>query len=90
MTALHDWPATALLAAYQKQELSPVDVMQSVIDHVAQWEPHLCATYLYRPEEALAQARASEARWHKGAPAGLLDGLPVTIKENIAPQGAPL
>ena len=90
MTALHDWPATALLAAYQKQELSPVDVMQSVIDHVGQWEPHLCATYLYRPEEALAQARASEARWHKGAPAGLLDGLPVTIKENIATQGDPL
>lgn len=90
MTALHDWPATALLAAYQKQELSPVDVMQSVIDHVGQWEPHLCATYLYRPEEALAQARASEARWHKGAPAGLLDGLPVTIKENIATEGDPL
>ncbi|MFE1573890.1 amidase [Comamonas odontotermitis] len=90
MTALHDLPATELLAAYQRHELSPVDVMQSVIDHVSQWEPRLCATYLYRPEQALAQARESEARWSRNAPAGLLDGVPVTIKENIATQGDPL
>ncbi|MBB6578765.1 Asp-tRNA(Asn)/Glu-tRNA(Gln) amidotransferase A subunit family amidase [Comamonas odontotermitis] len=90
MTALHDLPATELLAAYQRHELSPVDVMQSVIDHVSQWEPRLCATYLYRPEKALAQARESEARWRQNTPAGLLDGIPVTIKENIATQGDPL
>ncbi|WP_395025580.1 amidase [Comamonas odontotermitis] len=90
MTALHDLPATELLAAYHRHELSPVDVMQSVIDHVSRWEPRLCATYLYRPEQALAQARESEARWSRNAPAGLLDGVPVTIKENIATQGDPL
>ena len=90
MTALHDLPATELLAAYQRHELSPVDVMQSVIDHVSQWEPRLCATYLYRPEKALAQARESEARWRQNTPAGLLDGIPVSIKENIATQGDPL
>ena len=90
MTALHDLPATELLAAYRQHTLSPVDVMQSVINHVNQWEPQLCATYLYRPEQALAQARASEARWHKNQPAGLLDGVPVTIKENIATQGDPV
>ena len=90
MTALHDLPATEMLAAYQKHELSPVEVMQSVIDHVNRWEPQLCATYLYRPEQALAQAKQSEARWHANQPAGLLDGIPVTIKENIATQGDPL
>ena len=90
MTALHDLPATELLAAYQKHELSPVEVMQSVIDHVNHWEPQLGATYLYRPEQALAQARLSEARWQKNQPAGLLDGVPVTIKENIATQGDPV
>ena len=75
MTALHDLPATELLAAYQKHELSPMEVMQSVIDHVNHWEPQLGATYLYRPEQALAQARLSEARWQKNQPAGLLDGV---------------
>ncbi len=56
---------------------------------MARWEPHIRATYLLRPEHALAQARQSEARWQRGEPQGLLDGVPVTIKENIATQGDP-
>ena len=89
MTALHDLTATELLTAYQQHTLSPVDVMQSVIAHVDRWEPQLGATYLYRPEQALAAARASEARWQRNAPLGGLDGVPCTIKENIATEGDP-
>ncbi|MGE8319675.1 MAG: amidase [Comamonas sp.] len=90
MSALHDWSAGELLAAYRGLSLSPVEVMQAVIDQVERWEPHLCATYLYRPEQALAQARASERRWQAGAPAGPLDGVPCTIKENIATASDPV
>ena len=36
------------------------------------------------------QARASEARWLRGEPLGPLDGVPVTLKENIATQGDPM
>ena len=86
---LHDWPAHALLAAYRARTLSPVDAVRSVLDHIARWEPHLRATYLLRPDAALAQARASEARWARGEPLGLLDGVPATVKENIATQGDP-
>ena len=89
MTALHDLPAHELLAAYRQRTLSPVEVTQAVLAHIARWEPHIQATYLLRPEAALAQARASEARWHKGEPQGLLDGVPSTIKENIATEGDP-
>lgn len=89
MTALHDLSAQDLLAAYRQRTLSPVEVTQAVLAHMAQWEPHIRATYLLRPEHALAQARASEARWQRGEPQGLLDGVPVTIKENIATQGDP-
>ena len=89
MTALHDLPAQDLLAAYRQRTLSPVEVMQAVLAHMERWEPHIRATYLLRPEHALAQARASEARWLRGEPQGLLDGVPVTIKENIATQGDP-
>lgn len=89
MTALHDLPAQDLLAAYRQRTLSPVEVTQAVLAHMARWEPHIRATYLLRPEHALAQARASEARWLRGEPQGLLDGVPVTIKENIATQGDP-
>lgn len=89
MTALHDLPAHDLLAAYRQRTLSPVEVTQAVLAHMERWEPHIRATYLLRPEHALAQARQSEARWQHGEPQGLLDGVPVTIKENIATQGDP-
>ena len=87
---LHEYSATALKEAYQRLDLSPVEVVQSVLDHMARWEPDLCASYLLRPEMALLHARASEARWLRGKPCGVLDGIPLTIKENIATQGDPM
>ncbi|MFN7857768.1 MAG: amidase [Acidovorax sp.] len=89
MTALHDLSAHALLTAYRQRALSPVEVTQAVLAHIERWEPHIRATYLLRPEAALGQARASEARWLRGEPQGLLDGVPVTIKDNIATAGDP-
>ncbi|WP_428002357.1 amidase [Acidovorax sp.] len=90
MSDLHDLPAHALLAAYRQRTLSPVEVTEAVLKHIDAWEPHIQATYLLRPEAALEQARASEARWMRGEPMGLLDGVPATIKENIATRGDPL
>jgi len=87
--ALHEWSAPALVEAYRRREVSPVEVTQSVLGHVERWEQHVRALYLLRPEVALEQARASEARWLRGAPLGPIDGVPVTIKENIYTQGDP-
>ena len=89
-TALHDLTAHQLLAAYREGSLSPVEVVQDVLTQIERWEPHIAATWLLRPEAALAQARSSEARWRKGEPMGLLDGVPVTVKDNIATQGDPV
>ncbi|MBX3655234.1 MAG: amidase, partial [Ramlibacter sp.] len=90
MTALHELSAAELAEAYRRGDCSPVEVTLSVQGHIARWEPHLCAAWLLRPELALAQARASEARWLKGAPLGPLDGVPVTLKDNIATAGDPM
>jgi aspartyl-tRNA(Asn)/glutamyl-tRNA(Gln) amidotransferase subunit A len=87
--ALHELPAAALIDAFRRRDLSPVEVTQSVLGHIERWEQHLKALYLLRPELALQQARASEARWLKGEPAGPLDGVPVTLKDNIATRGDP-
>jgi len=87
---LHELSAHELLAGYQSRAFSPVEVTQAVIAHVERWEPRLQATYLYRPEQALEQARQSEARWQKNAPCGPLDGVPGTLKENIATAGDPM
>jgi aspartyl-tRNA(Asn)/glutamyl-tRNA(Gln) amidotransferase subunit A len=89
VTELPDLSAVELLAAYRARRLSPVEVTQAVIARVAAYEPHLAALYAFDPEGALAQARESEARWGRGAPLAL-DGVPVTIKENIATSGVPM
>ena len=81
--------ALELLRAYRTRELSPVEAMRSVLDRVEAFEPHIRATYLLAPERALAEARASEARWARRQPIGPLDGVPVTVKDNIATRGDP-
>ncbi len=87
MPALHAWGAAALAQAYAAGALSPVDVAQAVVAQVQRCEAQLHATWAFDPEEALTMARASEARWRQGRAWGPLDGVPVTIKENIATQG---
>ena len=63
--------------------------MRSVIARVEAYEPHIRATYLFAPERALGEAEAATARWTKGETRGPLDGLPVTVKDNIATRGEP-
>jgi aspartyl-tRNA(Asn)/glutamyl-tRNA(Gln) amidotransferase subunit A len=87
--ALHELSAPALVDLYRRREVSPVEVARSVLGHVERWEQSIHALYLLRPDQVLEQARASEARWLKGEPLGLLDGVPVTIKDNIATRGDP-
>ena len=90
MAALHELSAAELSALYRSGEASPVEVARAVVAHIGRWEPHLKATYAFDPEGALRQAAASEARWRRGEPLDALDGVPVTLKENIATQGVPM
>ena len=90
MGELYALGARELLGGYRRRAFSPVEVVHSVLGQIERWEPHLCATYLLRPERALTQAKASEARWMRGEPCGLLDGVPTTLKDNIATLGDPL
>ena len=85
----HQLSAVALLSAYRDRRLSPVEAMKDVLDRVAAFEPHIHATFLLNGERALAEARASEERWMRGAPSGALDGVPTTVKDNIATKGEP-
>ena len=82
--------AAELSRAYADRELSPVDVAQSVIDRVTEREPELNALYRFDPEQVRDDARASERRWQHGQQRSELDGVPVTVKENIARAGVPM
>src|SRR3977135_1848755 len=90
VTSLHDLSAVDLLAGYRAKQFSPSEVLEEVLAHIAVWEPHIKALYAFDPEGARATAKISTDRWQNGEPSGLLDGLPVTIKENIATKGVPV
>src|SRR5260370_128253 len=72
-------PATELLARYRAKQLSPVEVMTETLRRLERYEAAVNAFVLYDPESALAAARASEARWQRGQPKGLLDCVPVAF-----------
>ena len=90
MTDPADLPATELLRCYAQGELSPVEVFAAVRARVEAAEPALCALWLNYADRWQAQATASEARWRAGTPIGPLDGVPITLKENIATEGVPV
>jgi hypothetical protein len=90
MTAIHDMSAAEILAAYKTKKLSPVEVTDSVIHRIEAWEPKLKALYAPDFEGSLKTAKESEKRWQAGKPKGALDGVPITIKENIATRGVPV
>lgn len=79
-----------IIALYAERKLSPSEYWRAVEDRVAAFEPHVQALYLYDPESARAQAAASTERWSKGETLGVLDGIPVTLKELIATKGQPV
>jgi hypothetical protein len=90
VTSLHDLSALDLIAGFRARQFSPSEVLEDVIAHIAVWEPHIKALYAFDPDGARATAKASTERWHKDEPTGLLDGVPVTIKDNIATKGVPV
>jgi aspartyl-tRNA(Asn)/glutamyl-tRNA(Gln) amidotransferase subunit A len=87
MTDLPDLTASAMIRAFRAGDLSPVEVTAASLARIDAWDERLCATWAMDPEGAMAAARASEARWQARSPQGPLDGVPVTVKENIATKG---
>jgi aspartyl-tRNA(Asn)/glutamyl-tRNA(Gln) amidotransferase subunit A len=89
MTAIADLTAHDLLRAYRDRRLSPVEVIADTLKRIDATEPAINGFMIVDREGALASARASEARWMKGEPVGLADGIGATVKDNIWLKGFP-
>ena len=89
MARMQELDALQVAAQYAAGALSPVDVARACLERIDAWEPRLNAMYRLSRDEALAAAQASEARWRAKQPLSPLDGVPVTIKENIYTKGDP-
>ncbi|HEX3780111.1 MAG TPA: amidase [Pseudonocardiaceae bacterium] len=85
-----DLPATDLVAHYADGSLSPVEVLASVRARVEAAEPTLGALWLSYSDTWQEAALASAERWRAGERVGPLDGVPITLKENIATEGVPV
>jgi aspartyl-tRNA(Asn)/glutamyl-tRNA(Gln) amidotransferase subunit A len=86
---IHALSALDLARAYARGELSPVEAARALLARIEAWEPRINAMYRVARDGALEQARAAEARYRAKAPLSPLDGVPVTIKENVYTRGDP-
>ncbi|MFI0778441.1 amidase [Streptomyces sp. NPDC021212] len=89
MTDLHDLTAVQLLERYGSGDLSPVEATRAALDRIEQIQPRVNAYCRVDHEEALRQAEESAERWRRGEPVGLLDGVPVSVKDILLMRGGP-
>ncbi|MFZ3570360.1 amidase [Streptomyces sp. BH097] len=81
--------AQDLIEGYRKGEFSPVDATRAVLARIEETEPALNAFVRVDAEGALARAEESTRRWREGEPTGLVDGVPVSVKDILLQKGAP-
>jgi aspartyl-tRNA(Asn)/glutamyl-tRNA(Gln) amidotransferase subunit A len=81
--------AAKLIELYRNSALSPVEAVRAALTRIERHNAAVNAWCHLDPEGALAAARASEARWQAGSPQGLVDGVPVGIKDNVPVAGMP-
>ena len=79
--------ASALTALIRTRQLSAEEAVKATLARIDRLNPTLNAIVQRRDDEALAEARALDARIAKGEDPGPLAGVPVTVKVNIDQQG---
>ncbi|MGV9500666.1 amidase [Streptomyces sp. NPDC003642] len=89
MTELTELTAVRLLDGYRTGAFSPVEATRAALRRAEAIQPEVNAFVRLTAEDALERARESEERWRRGEPRGLLDGVPVTVKDILLLRGAP-
>ena len=81
--------AAALVAGFAAGRFSPMDALHSVLSRLDAVNPMLNAVIAVDRQGAMAAAEASAARWQAGAALSALDGVPLSIKDNLFLAGLP-
>lgn len=89
-TTLADHSADAMTSGYAAGDIDPLAVLTAVVERMDECEPVINALHHRDDERSRAAANASAVRWREGRSLGPLDGVPVTIKENVARRGVPM
>lgn len=83
----HELTATQASAKVRKGELSPVALMESLLERIRQLEPSLKAWVTLDAKAALDAARASGEELKRDGPRGPLHGIPIGIKDIFYTKG---
>ncbi len=81
--------ANELVDLYRAKKLSPVDVTQTILNRIDRLDRQIRSYAHVDAEQALAAARQSEQRWLRAEPLGIVDGVPVALKDLILAKGWP-
>lgn len=79
--------ACALTAGYRDGTLTPTAAVESVLNRLAAVNPLLNAVVTVDADGARMAARESALRHRNGAALSPLDGIPITVKDNIPVKG---
>lgn len=90
MSDLHFKTIAELSAMLAAGETTSVEITQAVIDRTAAVDGKVKAFLSTDADDALAQAKASDERRAAGKSLGVLDGIPVGIKDTLAVKDQPL
>ena len=76
-----------LATLIQRQEVSPTEATQAVVDRVEKFDVQLNSYITLLGEQAMAQARAAEAEILDGHYRGPLHGIPIAVKDLFYTKG---
>ena len=81
--------AATLADGFRAGALTPVEALAAVHDRIDAINPAINAIIAEDRAAARAQAATATERWAAGKPRSALDGVPLTIKDNIIAAGLP-
>ena len=79
--------AAEIVKGYADGSHTPSDVLEACLVRTGQCQPDLNMMVLVDADAARAAARESQQRWNEGRPLGPLDGVPISVKDNMNVAG---
>ena len=71
----------------QKKKISSYEIVSAFVKRIEAVNPSLNAVVVFRPEEALKEAKKADEEFSRGKSKGVLHGIPCTIKDSFDTEG---
>ena len=84
------WSISDFTSRYKKGEITPTQVAKRIINIVKETKDKNPLIIMLNEEDLLKQAEASTKRYEQKAPKGVLDGVPIAVKDEIPVVGYPV